>query len=164
MALTKTTIGRLSAAAFAGVRATEAKRMESISNEQNETLKTPSVSLFLALILSVGFAFSLLFTQLQASTDGSDIRIINASNVDFVDVVVGGINYGNVAHGQSTGYQHWKRAYRYSSASFRAAGKVYSLQPIDYVGEKPLGSGKFAYLLKPRENGEAELQVQGDEG
>lgn len=137
--------------------------MDSISNE-SKPLKFPGIFLFLVLILGVGFAFSLLFTQSQESADGSDIRIINASNIDFADVVVGGINYGNIEHGQSTGYQHWKKAYRYSSASLKAEGKVYSLQPIDYVGEKSLGSGRFAYLLKPRENGELEIQVQGDEG
>lgn len=138
--------------------------MDEISNEPKGALKFPSVLLFLALIIGVGFAFSLLFTHTPENTNGSDIRIINASSVDFVDVVVGGINYGSIEHGQSTGYRHWKKAYRYSSASLKVAGKAYSLQPIDYVGEKPLGFGRFAYALELRENGELKIQVQSDEG
>jgi hypothetical protein len=138
--------------------------MDSISDGLKSP-KFPSALLFLALFLGVAFAFGLIFTQSSTSAgEGSDIRIINASDVDFVNVVVGGISYGNIERGQSTGYRHWKKAYRYSSASLKVGEKMHAIQPIDYVGEKPLGSGRFAYLLKPKENGELEVRVQGDEG
>lgn len=138
--------------------------MDSTSDE-SKSLKFPNALLFLALFFCVAFAFCLLVTQAQPSADdGSDIRIINASDVNFMSMVVGGISYGNIERGQSTDYLHWQRAYRYSPVSLNAEGKMYAIQPIDYVGEKPLGSGKFAYLLKLKENGELEIQVQGDEG
>src|SRR5690242_1201178 len=122
--------------------------MDSISNEATATAKFPSSLLFLALIFGVGLAFSLLFVRSQESVVGSEIRIVNASDVDFADVVVGGLHYGNIEHGQVTGYQRWETAYRYSSVSLSAADKTYTLQPIDYVGENPLGSGRFSYLLR----------------
>jgi len=137
--------------------------MEGISDESTTTAKFPSGLLFFALMIGVGFAFSLLFVHSRERVDGSEIRIVNASNVDFVDVVVGGINYGNIEHGQATGYQHWETAYRYSSVSLKAEGKSYSLLPYDYVGEKQLGAGSFAYLLKFGTSGELEIEVRADE-
>lgn len=139
-------------------------RIGSFSREPKIKPIFPSALLLFALVLGAGFAFSLLFLNSQEKTAGSEIRLINISNTDFVDVIVGGINYGDVKRGQSTGYQHWQVAYRYASVQLKSGGKSYFLQVDDYVGEKPLGSGRFAYRIKLAENGLLQISVQGDEG
>ena len=78
----------------------------------------------------------------------SDIRIRNATNRNLQGVVVGRSHYGSIQRGESSGYQSWGPAYRYASVSLLADGKPVRLQPIDYVGETPLGPGRFTYILR----------------
>jgi len=77
----------------------------------------------------------------------SDIRVRNASSIDFENVVINHSNYGTVKSGETTGYQRWGPAYRYARVELYAAGKKRELQPEDYVGESPLGTGRFTYVL-----------------
>jgi hypothetical protein len=77
----------------------------------------------------------------------SDIRIRNATDRDFQNVVVGRAHYGPIGRGDSSGYQSWGPAYRYAFVSLLADGKPMLLQPIDYVGETRLGPGRFTYIL-----------------
>jgi hypothetical protein len=43
--------------------------------------------------------------------------------------------------------------------SLVADGKPMLLQPIDYVGETPLGPGHFTYILSLRRDSEGDLLV-----
>src|SRR5262245_39305691 len=81
------------------------------------------------------------------TTFATDIRVRNASDVDFQNVIVGGRNYGDIKRGAVTDYQTWPGAYRYAYVSLRANGKPMGIQPIDYVGERLLGEGRFTYVL-----------------
>ena len=89
----------------------------------------------------------LLLTLLAFSTHASEIRVRNDSKVDFKNVVVGGKKYGDIKQGATTDYQTWKTAYRYSSVALLADSKPMKIQPIDYVGETPLGDGNFTFVL-----------------
>ena len=89
----------------------------------------------------------LLLTLFTFSAHASEIRVRNDSKLDFKNVVVGGKKYGDIKQGGSTDYQTWKTAYRYSSVSLLADSKPMNIQPIDYVGETPLGDGQFTFLL-----------------
>jgi uncharacterized protein YecT (DUF1311 family) len=91
----------------------------------------------------------------------SDIRVRNASDTDFKDVVVGDKKYGDIKRGATTEYQHWKTAYRYSFVSLTADDKSLKIQPVDFVGETPLGEGKFTYILSI-ENGRLEIRAAED--
>ena len=78
---------------------------------------------------------------------GTDIRVRNDSKVDFKDVVADDRKYGDIKRGAATGYQTWEIAYGYTYVSLLAGRKRLEIQPIDYVGEHPLGSGHFTYVL-----------------
>jgi hypothetical protein len=77
----------------------------------------------------------------------SRVRIRNASKTPFFNVVVGGRSYGNIGPNCTTSYQRWPAAYRYSSVSLIADAEERKLGVIDYVGESPLGEGRFTYVL-----------------
>lgn len=77
----------------------------------------------------------------------TEIRVRNGSDIDFKDVIVGGKMYGDIKPGALTDYQTWKGAYGYSSVSLTATNKPLRIQPIDYVGETPLGDGHFTFVL-----------------
>jgi hypothetical protein len=71
--------------------------------------------------------------------------------VDFKDVAVGGVKYGEIKAGAATDYQVWRRAYRYASVSLLADAGQMTMTPIDYVGERKLGEGHFTYVLTIQE-------------
>jgi hypothetical protein len=91
----------------------------------------------------------------------SDIHVRNASRTKFLGVVVGGRSYGNIAPGESTNYQSWDTAYRYSSVWLMAESQERTLRVIDYVGESPLGPGRFTYVLTYN-NGRLGIDVERD--
>ena len=75
------------------------------------------------------------------------IRIKNTSPYDYELLLVGNQFFGNLKSGQETEYKIFDHAYRYNFVSLAINGQVLKLQPIDYVGEKPLGHGRFTYLI-----------------
>ena len=46
-----------------------------------------------------------------------------------------------------TCYRSFDTAYNYAYIQIFIDDKEFKLQPIDYVGEQPLGIGNFTYLL-----------------
>ena len=85
------------------------------------------------------------------TADGVQIRLSNASGLDFEDVEVNfydnRVSYGTIAAGTASGYQRTERAYSYAFVQLTAAGKQYRLQPIDFVGETELAPGRYTYIL-----------------
>ncbi len=82
----------------------------------------------------------------------TNIRVHNASFYDFENVEINPFNeptnFGDVRRGEKTGYQPFEIAYRYAYVRLFIDDKEFIIQPIDYVGETPLGPGKFTYVLK----------------
>ena len=91
-----------------------------------------------------------------------EIRIRNDSKVDFENVVVGGKMYGDIKKGATSAYHTWKTAYRYSSVSLLAESKPLKIQPIDYVGETPLGNGHYTFVLVIRTGRGLDIRVEKD--
>lgn len=82
----------------------------------------------------------------------TNIRIKNGSRYDFCDIKMiapdgRSVDYGTLGAGQTTCYHTYKEAYSYAYLSLTTDGATYIFQPIDYVGERPLGIGKFSYVL-----------------
>ncbi|MGH7470587.1 MAG: hypothetical protein ACRENP_21790 [Longimicrobiales bacterium] len=79
------------------------------------------------------------------------IRVRNASIVDFESTTLDFSNqterYGAVSAGATTDYRGVDRAYSYAYVEVLAGGQRYVMQPIDYVGEKPLKGGSYTYEL-----------------
>jgi hypothetical protein len=65
----------------------------------------------------------------------------------FVQFPEQGEDYGTLVPGEASGYRQVELAYRYAYVDVLADGKSYVLQPFDYVGETPLGKGRFTYVL-----------------
>jgi hypothetical protein len=76
------------------------------------------------------------------------IRIHNASTYDYEELQVGEEAYGTLAAGAFTEYRDFGTAYRYNYVILRIGVDEFVIQPIDYVGEVPLGDGKFTYEIK----------------
>lgn len=95
----------------------------------------------------------LLFTgcSIIESDDATQLRIENASDVDFTSVFVAfpdaEAEYGAIATGQRSSYKRLDGAYRYGYIEVKAAGDTYVLQPIDFVGEEALDAGRYTYQL-----------------
>ena len=49
--------------------------------------------------------------------------------------------------GKASDYRTMRVAYRYGSVRLHIGTNEMQLMPDDYVGELPLGSGKFTYVL-----------------
>ena len=89
---------------------------------------------------------------LISDDEGSvEIRINNVSNFDFSDIIVdtgGGRHaYCSVNAGAKSFYRSFQQAYRYAFIELTIDGSVFTLQPIDYVGETLLENGKYTYVL-----------------
>lgn len=85
------------------------------------------------------------------------IRLSNISEVDFENVVVntstGNVSYGSLKAQGLSDYKSFELAYRYAFIELSASGNIFTLQPIDYVGESPLDKGNYTYVL--------DLDIQG---
>jgi hypothetical protein len=96
------------------------------------------------------FAFSALLVALSGcapKATPTQIRVRNASDRDFQAVVVGGVRFGDVKAGAATDYQVFPIALPIADANLLVGSNRLSFIPIDYVGYKPLGRGRFSYLL-----------------
>ena len=89
---------------------------------------------------------------------GTMVRLHNSSAYRLENVRVnfsnGPIAYGSLAPGARTVYREAGTAYRYAYIEAELNGQRVVLQPIDYVGETPLGPGSYTYRLtvNPAEN------------
>ncbi len=80
-----------------------------------------------------------------------EINIQNNSAVVFDHVVVTfpsqTEDYGAVDSGGESPYRTVERAYRYAYIEAHAGDETHILQPIDYVGETLLETGRYTYAL-----------------
>ena len=80
-----------------------------------------------------------------------EIRVQNASEVSFDKVLVDFSgqteSYGEVPAGEASAYRTVEKAYRYAYVEVHYADTTAILQPVDYVGERPLREGKYTYQL-----------------
>jgi hypothetical protein len=86
------------------------------------------------------------------AADATRVRVRNASAVELQNLLLlfpgeERLTAGALAPGGVTGYVPVRTAYRYAYLEATVAGRRTVLQPIDYVGERPLGPGCFTYDL-----------------
>jgi hypothetical protein len=85
------------------------------------------------------------------SEDRVEVRVRNASTIDFSSVVIGFPDqteaYGAVAARTATDYRTVERAFRYAGVQVTLDGTSLALIPIDYVGEEELDGGSYTYEL-----------------
>lgn len=106
-----------------------------------------SLNYTLAIIIIISF-FSCETTDLPNIKGPTDIRIKNESAYLMQNVQVGGFDYGDIESGKTTAYQEFEVAYRYASVFLTIQDTLqFTLIPIDFVGETPLGKGTFTYTL-----------------
>ncbi|WP_127138318.1 hypothetical protein [Flagellimonas oceanensis] len=104
---------------------------------------------FLMLLLAVGCS----------SGDDAEvyIRLENVSAHNYENIIVrisnDPLDYGNLGTGKVSEYQMVTKAYRYAYVELEINGKMYILQPIDYVGESTLGSGYYTYQIDAEDGG-----------
>jgi hypothetical protein len=101
-------------------------------------------------------------------TDPGDveIRVANRSSRDFDRVVVNfyadPVDYGEVPAGAVSAYRLAKGAYRYAYVEVRMDTARLVLQPIDFVGETPLVSGRYTYALSVSPDRSLALTLERD--
>lgn len=95
-----------------------------------------------------------------------DVRVANASSFDFQRVEVhfpeDEVNYGSVAAHRSTEYRRVSKAYGYAYIEVDVGGQELRIQPIDYVGESLLRSGRYTYELNLTVEGYLTLELRKD--
>ena len=88
-----------------------------------------------------------------AATQETYVRLHNGTGrpLEAVRVTFTGlpVDYGDLAPGATSDYRRADGAYRYAKVEARIGGEPFTLQPIDFVGETPLGPGRFTYRLEP---------------
>lgn len=79
------------------------------------------------------------------------LRISNMSQLEFNSVYVSfpGVEFTieDIEPGTSSSYQQVENVYRYGFIEIQSEQGEYRLQPIDFVGEEPLESGRYTYQL-----------------
>lgn len=85
------------------------------------------------------------------NTSKLNIRLSNVSQYDFQNIVVnttsGNTNFENISPQEMTSYKTFETAYSYAFVELEIDGQIYTLQPIDYVGERPLENGNYTYEI-----------------
>lgn len=80
-----------------------------------------------------------------------EIRVANHANGPIEEVRIAFPSqteeYGTILPNGVTQYRVVKKAYRYAQLTAKIGGEEVAIQPFDYVGEKPLKSGKYTYVL-----------------
>jgi hypothetical protein len=87
---------------------------------------------------------------------GPEIRLSNSSQHNFKNIIIntgtGEVDFGDLSSGKQTAYRKFDKAYRYAFVKLEIDGKAYTIQPIDYVGEKVLTDGRYTYQISFNEN------------
>ena len=95
-----------------------------------------------------------------------EIRIQNASAFPFerVDVVFpeDEVSYGSIRANSASAYRDVSKAYRYAYIEVEIGGEELVVQPIDYVGESLLRSGRYTYVLNVTVEGHLTLDFRED--
>ncbi len=72
----------------------------------------------------------------------------------------GQMRAASLAPGVTSDYEGHEGAYRYGALDVTINGSVRHLQPIDYVGESPLQSGRYTYVIVVPQAGPLSIDLQ----
>jgi len=86
-----------------------------------------------------------------SSDDGTRIRLRNASSFELTAVTFApgeaSLQLARMAAGETTDYVTVANAYRYGMLDALVGGQHRRIQPIDFVGERYIGDGRFTYVI-----------------
>ena len=119
----------------------------------SSTTRIGMQSIFLLLALSL----------VACETGPTMVRIHNISTHDYQELEVGLESYGTLGAGQTTEYRDFGTAYRYNYVRLLIDAQEYIIQPIDYVGEVPLGEGDFTYEVDVLDLATGSLSIEAVE-
>lgn len=123
--------------------------LELENDDETESSDSGTRLRFGALLLALFAVFAVVATFVfRPGPASSDVRIRNDTEHFLRQVVVNGQLYGDLAAGKSSEYRALGVTYQYGSVRFNIGTREMRLTPEDYVGEEPLGKGKFTYALK----------------
>ena len=91
------------------------------------------------------------------------LRIQNASELEMTDIQVEGQDFANLAAEAVSAYQYMRTGPVYASMAIQlqADGQLFTLQPIDHVGEEVLANGDYTAVLRIEEvEGERVLRME----
>jgi hypothetical protein len=101
---------------------------------------------------------ALFFLSCTQTEDNVLIRVKNVSQFNFNEVIVNtsdGENfYADINRNETTTYKPFDIAYRYAFVELRINGDIFTIQPLDYVGEVPLSPGKYTYEINATQGGD----------
>ena len=87
----------------------------------------------------------------SSDDDATRIRLRNASTFELTAVTfapgTSRVEFARIGPAEVTPYSDVASAYSYGYLDVRVNGERRQLQPIDYVGESPIGSGRFTYVI-----------------
>ncbi|MDN4057686.1 hypothetical protein QPK31_05530 [Massilia sp. YIM B02769] len=86
--------------------------------------------------------------RIHAPIEASMVRVANETGLPLQNVRINSVFFGDVPVDGVSSYQALTPAYRYAALHVDVAGKKFDLVPEDYVGETPLGRGKFTYRVR----------------
>lgn len=99
-----------------------------------------------------------------SQTSSVQIRLQNASPYKFENIIVNTFNkttnYENLNSNQKSAFKTVDIAYNYAFVELQINGKIYTIQPIDYVGETPLVNGNYTYKITVNSNLYQELSLE----
>lgn len=86
-----------------------------------------------------------------SSGDGTEIRLRNSSSFELTNVTFSPgqaeLKFDRIRPGEATSYVPVAYAYRYGYLEALVNGSRRVIQPIDYVGESPIGQGRFTFEI-----------------
>lgn len=133
--------------------------------EADEPLSRPPLGAVMLCLLALAGLIAVYFaahTVSPAASPASQIRIRNNTPYPFHQVVVNNQPFGDIGAGQSSEYRTLPVAYRYASVQLVMGTHAMQLIPEDYMGERPLGRGRFTYVLSIGDSGQIELGLDSN--
>lgn len=114
---------------------------------RGRAIRVPMVWLALVFVLVFTGACGIL------DLDGDvEVRVRNGSSRHLDGVALflpaGTLTYSDLQPGEETSYSLVSKAYDYASAEVVIGQDTARIQVIDYVGETPLGGGRYTYILR----------------
>jgi hypothetical protein len=92
----------------------------------------------------------------------TEIRVRNASDVEFKSVSVKDKQYGDIPPGGTTDYQVWEEAYLSERVSLSVNSTTLTYHIHDHMGERALGAGKFTYVIRRGWSGQIGILAERD--
>ncbi len=97
------------------------------------------------------FAFGFPDSAHTYDREKANVRVLNESGTILRNVVISGVNYGTLDPDEVSSYKSFDAIFRNAYIELYIGDTFFSAQPVDHVGETPLGSGFYTFKLRVNE-------------